>query len=65
MLSDMVSRGSFQRHIMTTGGTTATAVRTVQLQNESTLRANPMMNAADIQRMAMTGLIDINCMFQV
>ena len=65
MLSDMVWRGSFHRHIMTSGGTTATHVRTAQLENESSFPTMPMMNVADTQSMAMTDLIDKSCMFQV
>ena len=65
MLSDMVWRGSFHRHIMTSGGTTATTVTTAQLENESKCRAIPMMNVADTQSRAMMDVIDKRCMFQV
>ena len=65
MLSDMVWRGSFHRHIITSGGTTATPVRTAQPKNESTFSAMPMMNAANTQSMARMSLIETSCMFQV
>lgn len=65
MLSDMVWRGSFHRHIMTSGGTTATPVTTVQLENESKFRAMPMTNTANTQSIAMMVLIETSCMFQV
>lgn len=65
MLSDMVWRGAFHRHIKMSGGTTATPARRVQLENESTFPAMPMMNAADTQSMTMMSLIGTSCMFRV
>jgi len=56
MLSDMLWRESLHSHSMTSGGTTATAVRTAQLGKEFNLSTMPMTNAADTQSVATMGL---------
>jgi len=63
MLSDMVGRGSFHRHIMTSGGMSASPVSTAQLANESIFPAMPMTKTADTQSIARMGLIETSCMF--
>ena len=65
MLSDIVWRGALHRHIKMSGGTTASPARSVQLENESTFPAIPMINAADTQSMTMMSLTETSCMFQV
>jgi len=65
MLSDMVGRGLFHRLIMTSGGTTRRPVRSVQLENESTLPAMPKTNAANTQSTIVMGLIESNSIFPV
>jgi hypothetical protein len=65
MGSDMVWRGSFHRHIMTSGGMTTTAARTVQLANEFRFPAMPTMETVENQSVAMMALIDTSCTFQV
>jgi hypothetical protein len=58
MVWDMVSGESFHRHIMTSGGTTATPARRVQLENESTFRAMPTTDTPEIQSIAMMGMLE-------
>lgn len=65
MLCDVVWRGSFHRHIMTSGGRTAMPARTVQLENEFTFPAMPAIDTAKTQSSAMVVLIDTSCIFQV
>jgi len=65
MLSDMVWRGSFHRHIMTSGGTRATPVRTVQLGKECIFPAMPKMSTIEIQSIAMMALVDTSGICQV
>jgi len=66
MVSDIVGPGSFHRHIMTTGGTTATAARTAQLGKEFECPVMPaMVHTAETQSMAMMDLSDTSCMLQV
>ena len=50
MLSEIVWRGAFHRHIITIGGMTATPARTVQLVTEFRFPAMPAINAADTQK---------------
>ena len=63
MLSDMVWRGAFHRHIMTIGGTRATPARTAQLDSVFTFPETPAINTAEIQTVAITALSDTSCMF--
>jgi hypothetical protein len=56
MLWDMVWRGSFHRHIITSGGRRATPARTVRLSMELTFPAKPGRDTAKTQ--SMTALID-------
>ena len=65
MVCDRVWRGAFHRHIMTSGGRTATPARTIQLDNELTFPAVPAVHTAEIQSTAMMAFIEISCMFQV
>ena len=62
---DRVWRGASHRHIMTSGGRTATPARTIQLDNELKFPAMPAVHTAEIQSTAMTALIETSCMFQV
>jgi hypothetical protein len=65
MAWDMVGRGSFHRHIMMSGGITATTPRAVQLANEFICPAMPTMDTVETQSIAMMALIDTSCIFQV
>ena len=64
MVCDMVWRGAFHRHIMTSGGRTATPATTIQLDNELTLPAMPALHTAEIQSPAMMAF-ETSCMFPV
>lgn len=65
MLCDMVCRGAFHHHIMTTGGNRATPVRAVQTTNEFALPAIPVMVTADTQSAALNNVIDLRCIRSV
>jgi hypothetical protein len=65
MHSDMRWGGSFHRHIMTSGGRTMTAARTVQFENEFKSPAIAAVETTEIQSMAMVALIGTTCMLQV
>ena len=65
MVCDMVSRGSFHRRIMTSGGRTARAARTVQLEIAFAFAAMPTEETAKTQSTAQMALIDTSCMQQV
>ena len=65
MASDMVGRGSFHRHIMTSGGMAATAARIAQLGNAFEFPAMPTMDTIETQSMAMMVLIDTSCISPV
>ena len=65
MLWDMLWRGSVQRRIMTSGGRTATAARTVQLDSECRWPAMPATDTAETQTMAMMALIETSFIWQV
>ncbi len=65
MVSDNVRRGSFHRHIMTSGGRTATPARTLQLAKEFVFPPTPTMATVDTQSRAITAAIDTSCMIQV
>ena len=65
MLWDMLSRGSFQRRIMTSGGRTATAARTVQAVAECRFPAMPAMDTAEAQATEMMALIETSFIVQV
>ena len=62
MLSDIVWRGAFHRHIMKIGGKTATPARTAQLESEFRFPARPAINTAETQTVARTALSDMSCM---
>ena len=65
MLSDMVWPGLFHRHIMTSGGRTATPARTVQPDNVFTLPAMPAVHTAETQTVATVALIESSCIWKV
>jgi len=60
MLSDIVWRGAFHRHIMTMGGRTATAAMTTHLVSESRVTVKPAIITAEIQTVASTALSDMS-----
>jgi len=60
MLSDIVWRGAFHRHIMTMGGRTATAVMTTHLVSESRVTVKPAITTAEIQTVPSTALSDMS-----
>ena len=63
MLSDILWRGAFHRHIMMIGGRTATPARTAQLDSVR-FDTKPAINTAKTQTVARTALIDMSCMPQ-
>jgi hypothetical protein len=62
MLSDMVWRGSFHRHIMTSGGRTA---RAAQLVSAFRFPAMPAKHTAETQTAARMPLIDTSSILKV
>jgi len=60
----MVWRGSFQNHIMASGGTSATAVRMIQLDNECGFPARLTANPVTSQSTAIIVFIETSCMPQ-
>lgn len=61
MLSDMVWRGLFHHHIMTSGGRTATPARTAQADNDLKLPAMAAAHTAEIQTVVTVALMERNC----
>jgi len=64
MLSDIVCGGVFHCHIMTPGGTRATAARTAQLDGELKFPRMPAIHTPTTQTAARTVLIDTNGMLR-
>jgi hypothetical protein len=65
ILSDMLWRGLFHRHIMASGGRIATPDRTVQPDMDLKLPAMPAVRTAETQTLATVALIDSSCILQV
>ena len=65
MLSDMLWRGPFHRHIMASGGRMATPDRTVQPDIDLKLPAMPAVYTAETQTVATVALMDSSCILQV
>jgi hypothetical protein len=61
---DIVGRGSFHRHIMTSRGIRATTPKAVQFESEFTFAATPTIETVETQSIAMVALIDTSCMLQ-
>jgi hypothetical protein len=61
----MVGGGSFQRHIMTSGGTIAQTVITVQPDSDLTLSAIAAANTARTQNAVTEALIELSRIFKV
>jgi hypothetical protein len=65
MVSDMVLRGAFHRHIMTSGGRTARLVRSAQPDSDRTLPAMPARQPAETQTAATVPLMESSFMLKV
>jgi hypothetical protein len=65
MVSDMVWRGSFHRHIMTSGGRTARPARTAQPSSERRLPARPAVQTAETQSAVTVALMESSCILKV
>lgn len=65
MASDMVGRGSFHRHRMTSGGRTARPARTAQSDGDRKLPAIPTAQTADTQTAVTVALMESSCMVEV
>ena len=65
MLSDMVGRGSFHRHIMTSGGRAARPSRIAQPDIDCTLPAIPAVQTAETQTAANVALMESSCILKV
>jgi hypothetical protein len=61
MLSDMLWRGLFHRHIMTSGGMTARPARTVHADSDFTLPPMPAAHSAETQTVAAVALMELSC----
>ena len=61
MLSDMVWRGLFHHHIMTSGGRAATPARTTHADNDLKLPAMAAAHTAEIQTVVTAALMERNC----
>jgi hypothetical protein len=62
ILSDIVWRGAFHRHIKTIGGRTAMPAMNAQLESEFRFAVRPAINTAKTQTVASTVLSDMSCM---
>jgi hypothetical protein len=65
MISDMVAGGSFQRHIMTSGGRIARAVMTVQPDSDPTWSALPAAYTAKTQSAVTVALMELSRILEV
>ena len=65
MVSDMVGRGSFHRHIVTSGGRIARPARTAQPDSDRKLLARPAVQTAETQTAVTVVLRESSCIFTV
>ena len=65
MLSDMVGRGAFHRHIMTSGGRIARPARAAQSDSNRKLPAIPAVQTAETQTAVTVALMELSCILKV
>ena len=65
MVSDVVWRGSFHRHIMTSGGSTARPARTAQPDSDRKLPVMPAVQTAETQTAVTVALLESSCILKV